>query len=127
MAQSVIWQEDDVHRHGSVQVSGKRCVRSAGCSSRADNADRGSRAGRPYGLPVRHERLLSEFSKIMESFSGRPHWAKQHHLSSDDLRKLYPRFDDFVRVTDGMDPRGTWKSEYTRRHLGGPKEQATRP
>ncbi len=36
-----------------------------------------------------------------------------------DLRRLYPRFDDFVRVMRAADPNGVWQNPYTRRHLLG--------
>lgn len=33
------------------------------------------------------------------------------------MRALYPRFDDFLRVRERVDPRGVLVNEYVRRHL----------
>jgi L-gulonolactone oxidase len=67
-------------------------------------------------------KLLSSFSSIMASFAGRPHWAKQHNLVSADFRELYPKFPNFVKLTNELGGDvpggGMWGSEYTRRHLG---------
>ena len=49
--------------------------------------------------------------------NGRPHWAKDHSLRSEDLRRLYPRFDDFLQLIREMDPRGIFRNEYVRRHF----------
>lgn len=50
---------------------------------------------------------------------GRPHWAKAHSLRPDVLRTMYPRFDDFVRVLQDVDPRGMFRNEYVQRHIFG--------
>ncbi|BGO95231.1 D-arabinono-1,4-lactone oxidase [Rhodotorula toruloides] len=73
---------------------------------------------RPFNLPVPYRSYFSHFATLLHtSFSGKPHWAKSHHLSPSDLRALYPRFDDFLRVRERVDPRGVLVNEYVRRHL----------
>lgn len=52
---------------------------------------------------------------------GRPHWAKAHHLRPDRLRALYPRFDDFRRLLEDVDPEGLFRNEYVSRHIFGQK------
>jgi L-gulonolactone oxidase len=32
---------------------------------------------------------------------------------------LYPRFDDFTRVLESVDPRGMFRNEYVERHIFG--------
>ena len=44
-----------------------------------------------------------------------------------DLRRLYPRFDDFVRVMRAADPHGVWQNPYTRRHLLGSEGEEVGP
>ncbi|KZT05230.1 L-gulonolactone/D-arabinono-1,4-lactone oxidase [Laetiporus sulphureus 93-53] len=76
---------------------------------------------KPYGLNVPYRKLFSHFEEIMARHNGRPHWAKAHHLRPDGLRKLYPRFDDFVKVLQEVDPNGMLRNEYVERHLFGKK------
>lgn len=72
---------------------------------------------RPYGLNVPYRKLFSRFEQILARHEGRPHWAKSHPLRPDDLRQLYPHFDDFVRVLEDVDPNGMFRNEYVQRHI----------
>lgn len=74
---------------------------------------------RPYGFNVPYRKLFERFENIISRHGGRPHWAKAHHLRPDALRKLYPRFDDFVRVLGEVDPEGMFRNEYVQRHIFG--------
>ncbi len=74
---------------------------------------------RPYGLNVPYKTLFQRFEDILARHGGRPHWAKAHRLRPDDLRKLYPRFDDFIGVLQEVDPQGMFRNEYVQRHLYG--------
>lgn len=61
--------------------------------------------------------LFARFEAILARHGGRPHWAKSHPLRAADLRRLYPRFDDFLRVLADVDPRGLFRNAYIERHL----------
>lgn len=74
---------------------------------------------RPYGLPVPYRRFHEKFATLLASHGGRPHWAKQHCLKPKDVEALYPKFDDFRRVLQRIDPDGIMLSEYVRRHIEG--------
>ncbi|GBE87097.1 L-gulonolactone/D-arabinono-1,4-lactone oxidase [Sparassis latifolia] len=74
---------------------------------------------KPYGLNVPYRKLFARFEEIMTRHGGRPHWAKAHDLRPDDLRRLYPRFDDFVKVLEEVDPRGMLRNAYVQRHIFG--------
>ncbi|TFK29084.1 L-gulonolactone/D-arabinono-1,4-lactone oxidase [Coprinopsis marcescibilis] len=74
---------------------------------------------KPYGFNVPYRRLFTGFENIVSKYQGRPHWAKAHKLRPDDLRKMYPRFDDFVRVLESVDPQGILRNEYVQRHIMG--------
>ncbi|KAJ7634791.1 L-gulonolactone D-arabinono-1,4-lactone oxidase [Roridomyces roridus] len=74
---------------------------------------------RPYGLNVPYRRFFAGYEAIVARHGGRPHWAKAHHLKPEDLRKLYPHFDDFMRVMREVDPSGVFANEYVKRHLLG--------
>lgn len=49
---------------------------------------------------------------------GRPHWGKLHGLTAEELRALYPRFDDFVALRDRLDPERVFGNRYLERTLG---------
>ncbi|CAK5281917.1 unnamed protein product [Mycena citricolor] len=74
---------------------------------------------KPYDLNVPYKRFFAGFEKVVSSHGGRPHWAKAHLFGPTELRKLYPRFDDFVRVLKDVDPDGLFQNEYVRRHVFG--------
>ncbi|TFK69771.1 gulonolactone oxidase Lgo1 [Pluteus cervinus] len=74
---------------------------------------------KPYGFNVPYRKLFSGYEKIVARHQGRPHWAKAHELTPEILSKTYPRFDDFVRVINTVDPRGMFRNEYIQRHIFG--------
>ena len=62
---------------------------------------------------------FDHFEHVVFKHGGRPHWAKAHKLKPDDLRKLYPKFDDFRSVLGRVDAKGVFRSEYVQRHVFG--------
>ncbi|KAI0656292.1 L-gulonolactone/D-arabinono-1,4-lactone oxidase [Cubamyces menziesii] len=74
---------------------------------------------KPYGLNVPYRQLFARFEALMLAHGGTPHWAKTHPLGPDALRARYPRFDDFVRVLDAVDPHGLFRNPYVERHIFG--------
>jgi FAD-linked oxidoreductase len=70
------------------------------------------------GLP--YEAYFALFESIVARVGGRPHWGKMHTLDAARLRELYPRFDDFVRIRDKVDPDGRFTNPYLDRVLGPP-------
>jgi FAD/FMN-containing dehydrogenase len=59
-----------------------------------------------------------EVEAIMRDHEGRPHWGKMHNRSADDLRPVYPHFDDFLAVRDRLDPDRLFANPYLTRVLG---------
>jgi L-gulono-1,4-lactone dehydrogenase len=55
---------------------------------------------------------------IMREFGGRPHWGKMHTQDAESLATVYPRFDDFRRVRDTLDPERVFANAYLTRVLG---------
>ncbi|GAA6055811.1 hypothetical protein JCM3770_004771 [Rhodotorula araucariae] len=75
---------------------------------------------RPYNLPVPYRAHFGRFAALLSTrFSARPHWAKSHALTPDDLSALYPRFGEFVAVRARVDPERVLANAYVRRHLLG--------
>ena len=69
-------------------------------------------SGTPY------EPYFRAFEAVCEPLGGRPHWGKLHTRSADDLRALYPRFDDFLAVRRRLDPGGLLRNPHLDRVLG---------
>ncbi|KIK56155.1 hypothetical protein GYMLUDRAFT_99326 [Collybiopsis luxurians FD-317 M1] len=72
---------------------------------------------KPYNFNVPYRRLFDGFERILSHYQGRPHWAKAHKLDAKDFHILYPRFNDFLRVMQEVDPRGLFRNEYMQRHF----------
>ncbi|GAA5158235.1 MULTISPECIES: D-arabinono-1,4-lactone oxidase [Amycolatopsis] len=68
------------------------------------------------GMPYRE--YFAGFAAIVAEVGGRPHWGKMHDLDATALQKLYPHFDDFVRVRREVDPAGVFSNPYLERVLG---------
>jgi FAD/FMN-containing dehydrogenase len=56
---------------------------------------------------------------IFRRYGGRPHWGKMHSLSARELAPLYPRWDDFQRLREALDPRGVFLNPLLRKLLLG--------
>jgi L-gulonolactone oxidase len=65
-----------------------------------------------------HEKFFLAVEGIARTVQGRPHWGKLHYRSADDLAPVYPRFADFVRLRDRLDPERRFSNDYLRRVLG---------
>jgi FAD/FMN-containing dehydrogenase len=61
---------------------------------------------------------FAAFEAIVAEHDGRPHWGKLHTLDAQRLRRLYPRFDDFLAVRDRLDPERVFANDHLRRLLG---------
>lgn len=58
------------------------------------------------------------FEDMARRVGGRPHWGKMHYLSSAELAPLYPRWSDFLRLRDELDPKRVFANPYLDRVLG---------
>jgi len=50
--------------------------------------------------------------EIFLDFDGKPHWGKVNYLDRDQLAAKHPRWDDWWRVRDQVDPQGTFLNDY---------------
>ena len=55
---------------------------------------------------------------LMRTAEGRPHWGKLHTRTAEELRGLYPRFDEFVALRDRLDPERRFGNAYLETVLG---------
>jgi L-gulono-1,4-lactone dehydrogenase len=68
------------------------------------------------GLP--YQEYFRLFESIATAAGGRPHWGKMHTRDADYFRQAYPRFADFLRVRDEMDPGRRFANPYLDRIFG---------
>jgi FAD-linked oxidoreductase len=68
------------------------------------------------GMP--YEPYFRAFEKVARDLGGRPHWGKLHWRTAEDLRPVYPRFDDFLAVRRRLDPDRVFANGYTEQVLG---------
>lgn len=65
-----------------------------------------------------HRAYFAAAQDIFTAHDGRPHWGKIHTLGADYFARAYPRFNDFVRTRDDLDPDRRFTNEYLARVLG---------
>ncbi|AKU17919.1 D-arabinono-1,4-lactone oxidase [Luteipulveratus mongoliensis] len=66
-----------------------------------------------------HTAYFDAFWSLLRSIpEARPHWGKMHDLDAGDLRKVYPKFDDFVALRDELDPNRVFENPYLAKVLG---------
>jgi FAD/FMN-containing dehydrogenase len=51
---------------------------------------------------------------IFNRFSGRPHWGKVHYLDGDRLAACHPRWAQWWRARDAVDPHETFLNDFLR-------------
>lgn len=57
-------------------------------------------------------KLFAQGEQIFRSYGGRPHWAKRHTLTRDDVTTLYPMAERFRQVRRGFDPGGKFLNDH---------------
>lgn len=67
----------------------------------------------PLGMP--HQDYFAAMTEIADRHDGRPAWGGMHGKTAHDLVQLYPRFNEFLRVRQELDPRGVFLNP----HLAG--------
>lgn len=70
-------------------------------------------------LAERHEEYFRLGEKIFIEYKGRPHWGKHFYMDLDYIKPLYPKYDDFRRLRDQLDPRRMFCNEYLDRLFPG--------
>jgi L-gulono-1,4-lactone dehydrogenase len=68
------------------------------------------------GLP--YADYFQLFESIAASVGGRPHWGKMHGCSAAYLGSVYPRFADFLRIRDSLDPSRLFANDYLSQVFG---------
>ncbi len=92
---------------------------------RGDDAPLSTAHGRDSAYIAVHQFRGQEFETyfraveaIMDDYGGRPHWGKRHYQSAATLAARYPRWDDWHKARERLDPDRAFANDYTRRVLG---------
>ncbi len=56
--------------------------------------------------------------EIFRKYGGRPHWGKWHSLKAQELKELYPKFDNFFDVRKACDPQGIFLNNHLKDLFG---------
>ncbi|NET62029.1 MAG: FAD-linked oxidoreductase, partial [Symploca sp. SIO2E6] len=78
----------------------------------------------PYGKYVDCQAYFDDYEKIMAKLEGRPHWAKRFGPDAEELKKMYPHWNDFQQVRYQLDPDNRFGNSYSDRVLGKPQKTA---
>ncbi|GGO91286.1 D-arabinono-1,4-lactone oxidase [Wenjunlia tyrosinilytica] len=65
-----------------------------------------------------HQEYFTAVERIMTAHQGRPHWGKLHSRDAEYLEQVYPRFGEFAKTRDRVDPQRRFANDYLRRVLG---------
>lgn len=65
-----------------------------------------------------HRPFFTAVERVMREHDGRPHWGKLHTRTAEDLTPAYPRWADFARVRDRVDPDRVFTNRHLDRVLG---------
>jgi len=64
------------------------------------------------------EPFFRDVEDILRGYNARPHWGKMHYRDADELSTLYPRWDEFIRLRNRLDPQRTFANAYTDKVFG---------
>lgn len=62
------------------------------------------------GMP--YEEYFAAIEEIFQRHEGRPHWGKLHTMTGTQLAAAYPRWEDFRRLRDQLDPKRIFLNPY---------------
>ncbi len=76
------------------------------------------RASATLSINVFHPNGYREYfagaEAIFHNHAGRPHWGKKHNAGPAYLRRLYPHWDDFLKIREELDPEGRFLNPHLR-------------
>jgi L-gulono-1,4-lactone dehydrogenase len=65
-----------------------------------------------------HAAYFKGVEDILRTYDGRPHWGKLNTRTAADLEPAYPRWSEYQKVRDRLDPDRIFANDYLRRVLG---------
>lgn len=76
---------------------------------------------KPFGrIVIPHEKLFKGYAQTLYKAGAKPHWAKAHQLSYDEIQNTFGQKNvrKWRDVRQRVDHDGLFANEYVRRHLG---------
>ncbi len=74
------------------------------------------RAGASISVHNFHDKpympYFAEMEAIFDRYQGRPHWGKLHTKTEQEFSALYPKWEEFKKVRDRLDPRRRFINEH---------------
>lgn len=64
------------------------------------------------------EAYFTGFERIMHALGGRPHWGKEHNVTPEQVRAVFPMADRFAHLRGQLDPEGIFENACLQRALG---------
>ncbi|WP_169725032.1 D-arabinono-1,4-lactone oxidase [Algoriphagus terrigena] len=68
-------------------------------------------------VDLEYQSYFDDIEPIFRAHGGRPHWGKKHSLTAEEIRGLYPRWDDFMQLRREFDPDGIFLNDYLKQIL----------
>jgi len=65
-----------------------------------------------------HRAYFAGVEEVLRAYDGRPHWGKVHTRTAEDLAPGYPRWTEFAKARDELDPGRVFTNPYLDRVLG---------
>jgi L-gulono-1,4-lactone dehydrogenase len=65
-----------------------------------------------------HTSYFLGVEEVLKRYDGRPHWGKLHTRAAADLAAAYPRWEDFQKMRQELDPDRMFANAYLDRVLG---------
>ncbi|MFN8236890.1 MAG: D-arabinono-1,4-lactone oxidase [Chitinophagales bacterium] len=59
--------------------------------------------------------MLKDYETFAQQFNGRPHWGKEFNVGKEYLQTQYPKYHDFIRLRNEMDPDKKFVNKYIER------------
>ena len=66
---------------------------------------------------LEYQSYFDDIEPIFRAYGGRPHWGKKHSLTSNELRELYPKWEEFMKLRREFDPEGIFLNDYLKQIL----------
>jgi hypothetical protein len=54
--------------------------------------------------------ILADLDALFADRGGRPHWGKLYDAPAESVSARYPRFGEFARLAQDMDPTGRFRN-----------------
>lgn len=68
--------------------------------------------------PMPYKDYFEKMENLMLEYDGRPHWGKIHTLKADTLKHKYPKWADFLKIREELDPNQTFINPYLKEIFG---------